>query len=74
MPCVLNGALSTGRRYWNGLPPPVATVAEKCIDSLEAPVGRVSGFDTPFPYTLEHVYKPDKKRVMNALDYVTTWE
>ena len=37
-----------------------ATVAEKAIDSLRAPIARVSGFDTPFPYTLEHVYKPDR--------------
>ncbi|MDA1196307.1 MAG: alpha-ketoacid dehydrogenase subunit beta [Planctomycetota bacterium] len=51
-----------------------ATVAEKCVDSLEAPVARVSGFDTPFPYSLEHVYKPDKKRVLNAIDYVANWQ
>lgn len=50
-----------------------ATVAEKAIEYLEAPIGRVSGFDTPFPYTLEHVYKPDKKRVMNAIEYVVNW-
>ncbi len=51
-----------------------ATVAEKCIDSLEAPVARVSGFDTPFPYTLEHIYKPDKKRVLGAIEYTANWE
>ena len=51
-----------------------ATVAEKAIEYLQAPIGRVSGFDTPFPYTLEHVYKPDKKRVLNAIEYVTNWE
>jgi 2-oxoisovalerate dehydrogenase E1 component beta subunit len=50
-----------------------ATVAEKAVESLEAPVGRVAGFDTPFPYTLEHVYKPDKKRVLNAIEYVANW-
>ena len=50
-----------------------ATVAEKAVDSLEAPIGRVAGFDTPFPYTLEHVYKPDKKRVLNAIEYVANW-
>jgi len=50
-----------------------ATVAEKAVDSLEAPIGRVAGFDTPFPYTLEHVYKPDKKRVLNAIEYVARW-
>ena len=50
-----------------------ATMAEKAVDSLEAPIGRVAGFDTPFPYTLEHVYKPDKKRVLNAIEYVANW-
>ena len=51
-----------------------ATVAEKAIDVLEAPVGRVAGFDTPFPYTLEHIYKPDKKRVLTAIEYVVGWK
>jgi 2-oxoisovalerate dehydrogenase E1 component beta subunit len=50
-----------------------ATVAEKAVDSLEAPVARVAGFDTPFPYTLEHVYKPDAKRVLGAIEYVARW-
>ncbi len=51
-----------------------ATVAEKAVDSLEAPIGRVAGFDTPFPYTLEHIYKPDKKRVLTAIEYVANWD
>lgn len=51
-----------------------ATVAEKAIDSLKAPIARVSGFDTPFPYTLEHVYKPDAQRVLNALEYVARYD
>jgi pyruvate dehydrogenase E1 component beta subunit len=51
-----------------------ATVAEKAIDSLRAPIARVSGFDTPFPYTLEHVYKPDKKRVLGAIEFVTRYD
>jgi 2-oxoisovalerate dehydrogenase E1 component beta subunit len=46
----------------------VATVAERALDSLRAPILRVTGFDTPFPYTLEHVYMPDQKRVMAALE------
>lgn len=50
-----------------------ATVSEKAIDVLEAPIVRVSGFDTPFPYSLEHVYKPDKKRVLTAIEYVARW-
>ena len=51
-----------------------ATVAEKEIDSLRAPIARVSGFDTPFPYTLEHVYKPDKVRVANAIEFVAKYD
>ena len=50
-----------------------ATVAEKAVEYLEAPIGRVAGFDTPFPYTLEHIYKPDKNRVLTAIEYVANW-
>ena len=50
-----------------------AIVAEKCIDVLEAPVRRVAGFDTPFPYTLEHVYMPHADRVLKAVEDVMTW-
>jgi len=45
----------------------VALVAEKAIESLEAPVLRVAGFDTPFPYTLEHIYMPDVRRISAAV-------
>lgn len=44
-----------------------AIVAEKALEYLEAPVLRVTGFDTPFPYTLEDVYMPDVDRVMRAI-------
>ncbi|MSP90212.1 MAG: alpha-ketoacid dehydrogenase subunit beta [Myxococcales bacterium] len=44
-----------------------ATVGEQCFDWLLAPVGRVTGFDTPFPYTLEHLYLPDPARVLDAV-------
>jgi pyruvate dehydrogenase E1 component beta subunit len=46
-----------------------STVAEKAFYSLEAPVLRVSGFDTPFPPAkLESVYLPDADRVLEAVD------
>jgi 2-oxoisovalerate dehydrogenase E1 component beta subunit len=46
-----------------------ATVAEKAFYSLEAPVLRVSGFDTPFPPAkLEGTYLPDADRVLEAVD------
>jgi pyruvate dehydrogenase E1 component beta subunit len=46
-----------------------ATIAERAFYSLEAPVLRVSGFDTPFPPAkLEGVYLPDADRVLEAVD------
>jgi pyruvate dehydrogenase E1 component beta subunit len=46
-----------------------ATVAEKAFYSLEAPVLRVSGFDTPFPAAkLEDLFLPDADRVLEAVD------
>jgi pyruvate dehydrogenase E1 component beta subunit len=47
-----------------------ALVAERAMTRLEAPIARVAGFDTPFPYTLEHAYLPDARRVQQALEYV----
>ena len=47
-----------------------ALVAEQAMTSLQAPVLRVTGYDTPFPYTLEHTYLPDAKRVFAALERV----
>ncbi|MDB5100515.1 MAG: transketolase domain protein, partial [Cyanobacteria bacterium RYN_339] len=44
-----------------------ALVTEKAFLFLEAPVLRVTGFDTPFPYTLEHEYLPDVPRIMQAI-------
>jgi pyruvate dehydrogenase E1 component beta subunit len=44
-----------------------ALVTEKAFLYLEAPVLRVTGFDTPFPYTLEHEYLPDVPRIIDAL-------
>lgn len=45
----------------------VAQVTEHCFDWLQAPVLRVTGWDTPFPYTLESAYLPDPPRVLEAL-------
>ena len=47
-----------------------ALVAERALGSLLAPIARVAGFDTPFPYTLEHVYLPDARRVGGAIAHV----
>jgi pyruvate dehydrogenase E1 component beta subunit len=46
-----------------------ATVAERAYYFLEAPVLRVSGFDTPFPpANLEGSYLPDVDRILDAVD------
>lgn len=46
-----------------------ATVTERAFYSLEAPVLRVAGFDTPFPPAkLEDIYLPDADRVLEAVD------
>ncbi len=47
-----------------------ALVAEHAIEYMEAPVVRVTGFDTPFPNTLEHHYMPDARRVYDAIEHV----
>jgi len=45
----------------------VALVNEKAFLHLEAPPVRVTGFDTPFPYTLENEYLPLAHRILPAL-------
>ncbi|MDH6235408.1 pyruvate dehydrogenase E1 component beta subunit [Cryobacterium sp. CG_9.6] len=46
-----------------------ATVAERAFYSLEAPVLRVSGFDTPFPpASVETHFLPSPDRVLEAVD------
>ncbi len=51
-----------------------ATVMERAFYSLEAPVIRVSGFDTPFPPAkLEGTYLPDPDRVLEAVDRVLAY-
>jgi pyruvate dehydrogenase E1 component beta subunit len=50
-----------------------ATIAEKAILHLEAPILRVTGFDTPFPYTLEHEYLPDADRILDAVERVVSF-
>jgi pyruvate dehydrogenase E1 component beta subunit len=46
-----------------------ATVMERAFYALEAPVLRVSGYDTPFPPAkLEGAYLPDADRILEAVD------
>ena len=44
-----------------------ALIAEKAMLSLEAPIVRVAGLDTPFPYTLEMEYLPSPERITKAI-------
>ncbi|HEV2448891.1 MAG TPA: alpha-ketoacid dehydrogenase subunit beta [Thermoplasmata archaeon] len=44
-----------------------ALLAEKALFSLKAPVVRVTGYDTPFPYALEHLYLPNTERIVSAI-------
>jgi 2-oxoisovalerate dehydrogenase E1 component beta subunit len=46
-----------------------ARISETCFYSLEAPVMRVGGFDTPYPPSrVEEDYLPDLDRVLDAVD------
>jgi 2-oxoisovalerate dehydrogenase E1 component beta subunit len=47
-----------------------ASIQERALLHLEAPILRVTGFDTPFPYTLEHDYLPDGDRIHDAIERV----
>ncbi len=42
-------------------------IVEKAFWSLDAPIMRVTGFDTPFPYRLEDEYMPTPERILGAI-------
>jgi 2-oxoisovalerate dehydrogenase E1 component subunit beta len=44
-----------------------ATIQEQCFLSLEAPIARVCGYDTPFPLIFESLYMPDKWKNIDAI-------
>ncbi len=45
----------------------IALVNERAFEYLEAPPVRVTGWDTPFPYTLEMDYLPLAPRILTAI-------
>jgi len=45
----------------------VATVQEACFWNLEAPIQRVTGWDTPYPHAFEWEYFPGPARIAQAL-------
>ena len=44
-----------------------ALVQENCFYHLEAPIERVTGWDTPYPHAFEWDYFPGPKRVVEAM-------
>ena len=74
---ILDSVRSTGRMVYAQEAPGfvslgseiAATVMERAFYALEAPVLRVSGYDTPFPPAkLESAYLPDPDRILEAVD------
>jgi 2-oxoisovalerate dehydrogenase E1 component beta subunit len=47
-----------------------ALVQERCFYHLEAPVERVTGFDTPYPHSLEWAYFPGPIRIRTAIEKI----
>jgi 2-oxoisovalerate dehydrogenase E1 component beta subunit len=44
-----------------------AVIQELCFEYLEAPIGRVCGYDTPFPLVFERFYVPDEFKVLDEI-------
>jgi len=44
-----------------------ARIQKDCFYYLEAPVGRIAGWDTPYPHAFEWQYFPGKKRMMDGI-------
>ncbi|MEN7343945.1 MAG: alpha-ketoacid dehydrogenase subunit beta [Pseudomonadota bacterium] len=45
-----------------------ASIQEHCFYALEAPIQRVTGWDTPYPHAFEWDYFPGQKRIIAALE------
>jgi len=52
----------------------IALVQERCFPFLKAPVARVTGWDVPFPYTLENDYLPLAPRISQKLHELADYE
>jgi len=44
-----------------------ALIQERCFVHLEAPIKRITGWDTPFPYALENEYLPLAPRILKGI-------
>ncbi len=51
-----------------------ALVQERCFTSLEAPIRRITGWDVPFPYTLENDYLPLAPRILQGLRELSAYQ
>ena len=76
--CVANSVRKTGKLVVSHEAPVssgfgaevVAKLQEECFYSLEAPIQRVCGYDTPFPLVFEKHYIPDKLKNFEAIKRV----
>ena len=76
--CVLESVAKTGKLVVSHEAPitcgfgaeVVATVQEQSFLSLEAPIQRVCGYDTPFPLVFEKYYVPDELKNLEAIKRV----
>ena len=48
-----------------------AQIQEECFYALEAPIFRLTGWDTPYPHAHEWAYFPGQARFIRALQTVT---
>lgn len=48
-------------------------IQERCFLRLEAPIQRVTGYDTPFPLAFERHYVPDALKVFEAIKTATSF-
>ena len=51
-----------------------AQIQERCFGSLEAPTARITGWDVPFPYTLENDYLPLAPRILQKLRELASYQ
>lgn len=44
-----------------------AKIQERCFEHLQAPIMRVCGYDTPFPFVFEPFYLPNRLKLFDAM-------
>ncbi len=78
---ILNSVAKTGRLIVVNEAPKLcsfaseisAFVAERVIEYLIAPIKRITGFDTPFPYAQQKYYMPNENRILRAIRELIEW-